>query len=215
VTPKNRKRAVATALMAVVMTTWATVPAAQAHTTGSTDAGAKNVVVVLNRQKDGFQGRGNVQVIRLPGPNASPVNVAEAGSSCVNCQTLAVAFQIDLISGTATTIAPRNAAIATNYDCTGCYTVARAIQYVIQVDDPERTPPRVQQLVTDMDRALTAIQSDRTMTVAEAERRVEAVLGQFVDLAEWLIQARDHRESPAAADAPAEGTTETLTPTAT
>ena len=91
----------------------------------------------MRHKNDGkFRPKGRIQVNHIPGDNAQPVNDAEAYSSCTNCETFAIALQVDLISRTATTIAPQNIAVAVNYQCSHCSTSARAIQYVIRVDDP-------------------------------------------------------------------------------
>src|SRR5215212_11077575 len=76
--------------------------------------GTKNVVVLQNRVDGRLTTRGQVQLNRIPGPTAGPVNLASAESSCTDCQSLAVAFQIDLISRTASSITPENAATAVN-----------------------------------------------------------------------------------------------------
>ena len=44
--------------------------------------------------------RGGIQLNHIPGPTVGPVNLADASSSCVDCQTIAVAMQINLIGRT-------------------------------------------------------------------------------------------------------------------
>ena len=109
--------------------------------------GGRNEVIVHNQSDGKLLMRGRVDLEHLPGRSVAPENYAEAVGSCVRCQTLAVALQIDLISRNATTIAPQNAAVALNLHCTGCFTSARALQYVIQVDDPTEVPERARDLV--------------------------------------------------------------------
>src|SRR5215213_8622875 len=102
--------------------------------TGSTHAqqlpsggGGKNVVVVNNYQNGGTQIQGHVHLNRIPGPFAAPANIAIATSSCTQCQSLAVALQINVISKTAQFIGPENVAVASNVGCSECVTMAWAV----------------------------------------------------------------------------------------
>jgi putative peptide zinc metalloprotease protein len=156
--------------------------------------GGRNEVIVHNQSDGKLLMRGRVDLEHLPGRSVAPENYAEAVGSCVRCQTLAVALQIDLISRNATTIAPQNAAVALNLHCTGCFTSARALQYVIQVDDPTEVPERATELVQTMNRELRSVQHSRHITVTEAQSKIDAVVAQFRDLAVNLREERRDTE---------------------
>src|SRR4051812_48305661 len=128
-------------------------PTASASPTDSlpdANAGPKNIVQVRNLTDGALRVDGRVQLGRIPGSGAGPGNIASAFSSCTDCQTLAVALQINLFTPTATVFTPQNAAVAANGGCNACETVAYAAQYNIGVDDPTQVPPRVNQLVASM-----------------------------------------------------------------
>jgi hypothetical protein len=148
--------------------------------------GADNIVLLNNHVDGGLTARGSVEVNHIPGPSVAPVNCAFASSTCVGCQTLSVALQIDLISPNAASVAPRNIARAQNVGCQGCQTFARALQYVIQVDDPTSTPPEINRLAQAMNDQLRAVQTDRSLTLAQARAQIDDVLAQFQDLAASL-----------------------------
>jgi putative peptide zinc metalloprotease protein len=57
-------------------------------------------------------------------------NAAVAVSSCDNCRTVAVAFQVVLAMGDVSQLTPTNLALAYNLDCTACDTAAFAYQLV-------------------------------------------------------------------------------------
>ena len=57
-------------------------------------------------------------------------NAAVAYASCEECQTIAIAIQIVLVSGDVDVVAPTNVAYAINANCTTCVTVAFAYQFV-------------------------------------------------------------------------------------
>jgi hypothetical protein len=184
--------------------------------------GGKNEVRVVNQTDGRLTIRGNVDFNRIPGPNVEPVNLAYATSSCIDCQTIAVALQINLISRTATRIAPQNAAIAINQRCTRCVTVARALQYTYQVDDPQQTPQEVSDLLREMDRTLNEISQDKGISLSEAESRIDAVIAQFRQLATSLNDQRseDTKSGDPATPVGVPGTrtpagTQTVAPTGT
>ncbi|MBI3965866.1 MAG: hypothetical protein HY329_09545 [Chloroflexi bacterium] len=175
---------------------------ARAESTGFEDpfrgsgGGGNNLVNVVNQANYQLSVRGSIQLNRIPGPSVEPVNHVMAYSSCAHCQTLGVALQINLISRTATRITPQNAALAINSDCTGCYTVARAMQYVHQVDDPTQVPPEITALLRELDRELTAIGADPRITLVEAETRLNAVIAQFQEFAASFEERRVEMTQP-------------------
>ncbi len=67
---------------------------------------------------------------RVGGDVVDPVNGAIAYASCTGCETVAVAIQIVLVSGSPEVVAPQNVAVAVNDDCELCLTLALAYQYV-------------------------------------------------------------------------------------
>jgi hypothetical protein len=148
--------------------------------------GADNIVLLDNHVNGGLTTRGMVQVNQIPGPTVAPVNCALATSTCIGCQTLSVALQIDLISRTASFVGPRNIARAQNVGCQGCQTFARSLQYVIQVDDPTSMQPEISRLAQAMNDQLRAVQTDRSLTLAQAMAQIDGVLAQFQDLAASL-----------------------------
>ena len=155
-----------------------------------TGGGGRNEVVACNRADGALRVRANLQLNHVPAPTAAPANLAYANSACAGCRTFAVALQLNLISAAATSIAPRNTAVAVNVACAGCTTVARAIQYTVQVADPTQVPPEVAALVGALDGALRAIASDPALTLPDAEAQLDAVLAQFQALAPSLSDQR-------------------------
>lgn len=147
------------------------------------DHGAgRNVVSVLNRSDGRMRVRSRLRLVRIKGDRAEPVNAAFAHSSCTDCQTFAVALEIALISPHASVIAPQNRAQAINYECTRCVTVARALQYVYAVEEPDQVPDNVRRLLNEMERELREIGHDPGVTPAQANARVGAVINQFQEL---------------------------------
>jgi len=64
------------------------------------------------------------------------VNEAYALASCVECLTVAIAFQAVFILGQADQVVPRNNAVAVNLACIECFTYALAAQLVVSLTEP-------------------------------------------------------------------------------
>ena len=175
----------------------------------------RNIVKVQNKTDNRLRVRGKIQLNHIPGADAQPENDAEAYSSCTGCSTFAVALQVDLISKTATTIAPKNTAVALNVQCSHCTTVAKAIQYVVQVDDPSQTPDNVKELIGRMQQQLNAAAHDKNETVADAEAKIDAVIAQFNALGQSLYTQRDQKDDDTSPDATVPPDAVVLTPTPT
>jgi len=190
-------------------------------------AGGNNIVQVQNYQEGRMRVRGRVRLVHLHGPSAAPVNAAYALASCTDCQTFAVALEIALVSPNATDVRPENHAIARNVDCTRCATVARALQYVVTVDDPEEVPNNIQRLLRDMEREIQAVGRERNIDANTANQRIQAVIDQFTELGSSLTDQEEETEdenspgtTPAASPPPSpspndETATPTVTPTET
>ena len=158
------------------------------------NGGGKNVVTVINRTDGSLKVDGRVQFNRINAPNAGPEDLATAYSQCKNCQTMAVALQINLLSTQSNNVQPKNMATAINYQCDGCTTIARAIQYNLSVADPNNVPPDVNQLVAAMKRELATAKTLSSLDAAEA--RFNAVIAQFNSLYASLKDARQVATAP-------------------
>jgi hypothetical protein len=76
-------------------------------------------------------------------------------------------------------------------------TVARAVQYVIPVDDPTNPPEDVKALAKALDDQLSGIERDQaTLTAADAEARIDTVIAQFQQLGDRVVQQRDQQTEP-------------------
>jgi hypothetical protein len=177
--------------------------------------GSNNIVKVQNKNDNRLRVKAKIQLNHIPGDNVQSVNYAQAIGSCTDCQTYAVALQIDLRSRTATTVAPQNAAVALNVKCTRCMTVADAYQYVVPVDDPTQVPDNVKDLITQMQQQLNASAHEKDETAADAEAKINAVIMQFMGLGQSLYQQHDQTTENDTPDATVPPDATILTPTPT
>jgi hypothetical protein len=156
-------------------------------------SGGRNLAMMLNFTDNRLRTRAAIQLNGIADRTVEVDNLGLAHSTCTDCQTYAVALQLNLISRNATSVTPQNLAVAMNVGCTDCRTVGRALQYVISVDEPTEVPSRVRSLVQKMDRELHDVQNEPDITVEELEARINAVIDEFKDLAGGLSDLRDEK----------------------
>jgi hypothetical protein len=99
--------------------------------TPAATAAADNAAVAVNTNDDTYVWRQAFKITRSNGDDVLESNGAAAVSSCERCRTAAVAFQVVIATGTASTVAPENVAIAINQQCLTCATYAGAYQLTI------------------------------------------------------------------------------------
>jgi hypothetical protein len=143
-----------TAATGTLSGTTATSPAATAQTSSApaggngaggfpAAGGADNIVQVINHTDSSLKSDGKDQLNSIPGPNVGPKNEALAYSTCTNCQTYALAVQLDLTGPSPRNVQPFNFAKAENFGTTGTVTCAIAVQFVLAVTDPTAIPSNV------------------------------------------------------------------------
>jgi hypothetical protein len=94
-------------------------------------AAADNSAVAINTKDDSYVRREAFKITRVSGDAVDESNGAAAVSSCERCRTAAVAFQIVIAMGTASSVRSNNVAIALNQDCLSCATYAGAFQLIV------------------------------------------------------------------------------------
>jgi hypothetical protein len=165
----------------------------------------RNEVRLRNDDNGRFKARASIRLHRIEGDEVKPVNLAFAQSSCVDCQTIAVALQVAIYKRGAHVVQPENIAVAANVGCTRCVTIARAIQFAIPVDDPkEDVPDEVKSLIKDMDKELRYFASVDSLSEIDAEKaqsRLQLVLNQYAELQRYLLDMSDTKENGESGDA--------------
>jgi hypothetical protein len=184
--------------------------------TADFNGGPHNIVKVVNRHDHELRVKGHVQLGRAPGSTVAPENLAAAVNVCQSqCDALAVALQINLVDRDFTVFTPQNVAVAANGGCNGCRAVAVALQYNIGVDSPDAVPSDVNRLIAQMKHELAQMGSGGD-SLQDAIARLNIVIGQYNNLAGYLIESIDDHTTPARAQsaAPAENSAAPVAPSA-
>ena len=134
-------------------------------------------------------------------------NEAYAFASCSDCVTVAVAFQVVVILGSADVVVPQNLSAAVNYDCFECITAALASQLVVTVD----SLPGVEQQIAlaDVWEEITAFAgSIPTLPLADVIERLEEYKEQIVSILGLAPVAEPSPSALPSGSPPASDTTE-------
>ncbi len=99
-------------------------------------ASTKHVVLALNRTDGRAVVEASAEYRTVTNGVVDQVNYAGAGASCVDCQTVAAAYQIVLVTKDWRTFKPRNEAAALNVKCDECLTWAAAKQVIVATGGP-------------------------------------------------------------------------------
>ena len=94
-----------------------------------------NIVVAQNYRDYSELDRTSLRVVFVDG-DVTASNEAVAFASCQYCHTTAVAIEAVVVIGDPKTFVPQNVAVAINYQCSHCVTVADAWQVVLQYTGP-------------------------------------------------------------------------------
>ena len=159
-------------------------PVAPAAAQGDTTAVAINT-------KDGFDVfRLAFQIRRATQDVVDTGNAAVAYASCTDCQTVALAIQVVLVSGyDSSVVAPENLAIAINESCVLCDTLASAYQFVLTAEGNLRFTAEGNQTLAEIRRALLELR-DSGLTGAEIQAKVDALMDDLARvLSEELVPA--------------------------
>jgi putative peptide zinc metalloprotease protein len=182
--------------------------------TPAAPAGAQesNEAIAVNTEDGASLFRLAFSVRRVQQGVVDETNTAAALASCTDCQTVALAFQVVLVTGDADVLVPENRAYAVNVACAECLTYASATQLVLGTDGPIR-------LTSDGYRRLAALQRDLRaleeqlpdMDVVELDAAVQQAKAELIAVfSEEVVEPGRPEDAPGGTT-----TTSTTAPTST
>lgn len=183
----RRLAVVAAAVLMLLM------PAVPASAQGDTTAIAINTKDGFDVFKLAFQIRRATQDVVDTG------NGAVAYASCTDCQTVAIAIQVVLISGyDSSVVAPENLAIAINDNCVLCDTLASAYQFVLTAEGTLRFTAEGRQRLAKIRQALHDLRK-ADLTGAEIQATLDTLMDELADiLSTELVEAGPPAAKPSA-----------------
>ena len=164
----TRTRAVAAILLTALL----------AFAPPSAAAGGDNTAVAVNTKdgKDVF--RLAFHINRVNSEVVDSRNLAVAFANCTDCQTVAIAIQVVLITSDPDVVTPENLALAINYQCSLCETLASAYQMVLTTGGPVRFTPEGMRRIAEIRRRLHELRRS-DLSIAEIQAQVAALTAEL------------------------------------
>lgn len=188
-------------------------PAAPVRADDNSGGGQDNTAVAINTEDGASVFRLAFSVRRVADGVVDQTNGAYALASCVECQTIALAFQVVLALGEVDVAVPENRAVAYNDECLECVTYASATQIVLGFDGPVRITAEGLRRLVELRRVLRGLEERApALTVAELNAEVQAVKAELVAILEQEVVEVTARPADADQDPPdGDSTTSTTT----
>ena len=131
-------------------------------------------------------------------------NAAVAYASCEECTTIAVAIQVILVMGDPEVVTPTNLALALNYECTLCYTMASAYQFVLSTDGPVHFTAEGNRTIAELRNQLRELLKSGA-SIEEIAAQLDVIVDQLAEvLATQMVPAGTSDDDDADADDDAE-----------
>ena len=138
-----------------------------------------NAAIAINVRDGTSVFRLAFSIKRVAGDVVDSTNAAVAFSSCTDCSATAIAIEVVLITGDASTVAPTNLALAYNFECQGCISVADAYQFVFTTGGQVHFTAAGNQELAHIRRDLEALRK-QDLTPDELQARLKDIVGRLV-----------------------------------
>jgi putative peptide zinc metalloprotease protein len=108
-------------------------------------------------------------------------NGAVAYSSCTDCASVAVAFEIVLVEGDPSTVTPTNVAIAFNENCDTCVAVAEAYQFVLGTGGIVHFDSEGNRILSEIRRELHSLRKE-DLTLEQLQAKLDDIAARMADV---------------------------------
>ena len=125
-------------------------------------------------------------------------NTAVAYSSCEDCRTVAVAIQVVLVSGDVGAVTPENEAVAVNFDCTECETLARAFQFVFGDGQEIEFTKAGKQRLHDLKKRVQDLKHRNDLSIAQLNQELTLIAREVADVVQTETQPKQPDNGPSA-----------------
>ncbi|MCU1449161.1 MAG: hypothetical protein JWP02_1331 [Acidimicrobiales bacterium] len=202
----KRKLALLVMGLLVAATAGVAAPASAQSNTGN-----DNTAVATNTKDGSYVFNFAFKVSKAAGDVVDPGNAAVAAASCSYCETVAVAIQVVLVSGSPDTFTPQNVAIAYNQDCYECVTLADAFQFVFGTgSEPMHLTKEGKDQLKEIKRQFKDLQKNGgSLTPDELQARVAALAQQVYQVYSTQLVPKGNPDQPASSSDSTTSTTST------
>lgn len=131
-----------------------------------------NSAVAVNTRDGATIFRFAFSVRQVMGEVVDQSNTAVAYASCEECQTVAIAVQMLLVSGSPDEVTPTNLAVALNEECQDCQTLAAAYQFVFGTGEELRFTAEGRRKIADIRRRFLGLRQ-QDLSIEETQARTD------------------------------------------
>jgi putative peptide zinc metalloprotease protein len=130
---------------------------------------------------------------RVAGDVVDETNAAVAYNECEQCRAVAVAIQIVLVVGHPSVVTPENVAVAVNYQCTLCESLAMAYQFVIGVPADFHFSGKARSEIVHIRNEIRKLRKEE-LPLDELRRRIDALADRLRQVIREDIQRYEERK---------------------
>jgi putative peptide zinc metalloprotease protein len=151
-------------------------------------AAQDNTAIAVNTKDGTVLFKVSFKVVRSNQNVVDNGNAAVAISSCVDCASIAGAYQIVLVFSDPSVVAPVNLALAENVECQTCVAFAAASQWVLGTNGPVHFTAEGNQMLADLKSQLRDLSKLEDLTLEELQAALDDIAAGIVDvLANQLV----------------------------
>ena len=138
-----------------------------------------NAAIAINVRDGTSVFRLAFSIKRVAGDVVDSTNAAVAFSSCTDCTSTAIAIEVVLITGDASTVTPTNLALAYNFECQSCISIANAYQFVFSTGGQVHFTAEGNQELARIRQDLEALRK-QDLTPDELQARLEDIVTRLI-----------------------------------
>ena len=138
-----------------------------------------NAAIAINVRDGTSVFRLAFSIKRVAGDVVDSTNAAVAFSSCTDCSSTAIAIEVVLVTGDASTITPTNLALAYNFECQSCISIADAYQFVFSTGGQVHFTAEGNRELAQIRRDLEALRK-QDLTPDELQGRLEDIVTRLI-----------------------------------
>jgi putative peptide zinc metalloprotease protein len=140
-------------------------------------------------------------------------NAAVAYASCESCRTVAASIQVVLVMGEAELVTTDNVAVAINYECSECETLAAAYQYVYGEGSPVRFTAEGNRKLAELRRRLQELRRRDDLTLEQLAQEIAQIAAEVAAVVDEELVPAGQEGAPGEQTTTTEATTTSTTAT--
>jgi putative peptide zinc metalloprotease protein len=145
-------------------------------------AAQDNTAIAVNTKDGTTLFKVSFKIVRANQDVVDNGNAAVAISSCVDCQSIAAAYQIVLVFSDPSVVTPVNLALAENVECQTCVAFAAASQWLLGTGGTVHFTSEGNQMLAELRQELQHLSKQEELTLPELQAALDQIAAGIVDV---------------------------------